>query len=88
VVAGKIRSGALRTANATAANGVSHVARPGSNDVTWKPTWIQVIGAIDLGQPVTWSNRITHHFRLEVGAGRLIHGNRLEDQDKPAGRLR
>jgi hypothetical protein len=43
-----------------------------------------------LGQPVTWSNRVTHIFRLESGAWRLIHrhGNRLEDQYKPAERLR
>jgi ketosteroid isomerase-like protein len=42
-----------------------------------------------LGQPVQWSNRVTHIFRLEEGAWRLIHrhGNRLEDQYKPAARL-
>jgi ketosteroid isomerase-like protein len=42
-----------------------------------------------LGKPVQWSNRVTHIFRLEDGAWRLIHrhGNRLEDQYKPAARL-
>ncbi len=47
-----------------------------------------------LGKPTTWSNRVTHIFRLEEGvndakAWRLIHrhGNRLEDQFKPAPRL-
>jgi ketosteroid isomerase-like protein len=42
-----------------------------------------------LGQPVQWSNRVTHIFRLEDGAWRLLHrhGNRLEDQYKPATRL-
>jgi SnoaL-like domain len=47
-----------------------------------------------LGRPVGWSNRVTHIFRLEDGAGgakewRLVHrhGNRLEDQYKPATRM-
>ena len=42
-----------------------------------------------LGKPTQWSNRVTHIFRLEEGAWRLIHrhGNRLEDQYKPAARL-
>ena len=42
-----------------------------------------------LGKPMTWSNRVTHIFRLEDGRWRLIHrhGNRLEDQYKPATRL-
>jgi ketosteroid isomerase-like protein len=47
-----------------------------------------------LGKPTQWSNRVTHIFRLEVGetgtrAWRLIHrhGNRLEDQFKPASRM-
>ena len=41
------------------------------------------------GQPVQWSNRVTHIFRLEAGQWRLLHrhGNRLEDQYKPAARL-
>ena len=36
-----------------------------------------------------WSNRVTHIFRLENGEWRLLHrhGNRLEDQFKPATRL-
>lgn len=36
-----------------------------------------------------WSNRVTHIFRLENGEWRLLHrhGNRLEDQYKPATRL-
>ncbi len=36
-----------------------------------------------------WSNRVTHIFRLEEGQWRLLHrhGNRLEDQFKPAARL-
>jgi ketosteroid isomerase-like protein len=39
--------------------------------------------------PTGWSNRVTHIFRLEDGAWRLLHrhGNRLEDQFKPATRL-
>ena len=49
-----------------------------------------------LGGPTQWSNRVTHIFRREPGvqredgAWRLIHrhGNRLEDQFKPATRLR
>ena len=43
-----------------------------------------------LGQPTRWSNRVTHIFRLEEGRWRLIHrhGNRLEDQYKPAARMR
>jgi ketosteroid isomerase-like protein len=42
-----------------------------------------------LGKPVSWSNRVTHIFRREEGQWRLIHrhGNRLEDQYKPATRL-
>lgn len=42
-----------------------------------------------LGKPVQWSNRVTHIFRLEAGGWRLIHrhGNRLEEQYKPATRL-
>lgn len=47
-----------------------------------------------LGRPTTWSNRVTHIFRLETDADgsstwRLIHrhGNRLEDQFKPASRM-
>ena len=47
-----------------------------------------------LGKPTQWSNRVTHIFRLEEGPNgtkewRLIHrhGNRLEDQFKPAPRL-
>lgn len=49
-----------------------------------------VMTAMDgLGKPVQWSNRVTHIFRLEDGQWRLIHrhGNRLEDQYKPAARL-
>ena len=39
--------------------------------------------------PTSWSNRVTHIFRLEEGEWRLLHrhGNRLEDQYKPATRL-
>lgn len=39
--------------------------------------------------PVTWSNRVTHIFRLENGAWRLVHrhGNRLEGQFEPATRM-
>lgn len=47
-----------------------------------------------LGKPTTWSNRVTHIFRLEQGLSgirewRLVHrhGNRLEDQFKPAPRM-
>lgn len=37
----------------------------------------------------SWSNRVTHIFRLEDGEWRLVHrhANRLEDQYKPATRL-
>lgn len=37
-----------------------------------------------------WTNRVTHIFRREAGAWRLLHrhGNRLEDQFKPATRLK
>lgn len=36
-----------------------------------------------------WTNRVTHVFRLEGGAWRLLHrhGNRLENQFTPATRL-
>lgn len=42
-----------------------------------------------MGGPTGWSNRVTHIFRLEAGAWRLLHrhGNRLEEQYKPAARL-
>ena len=42
-----------------------------------------------MGGPTGWSNRVTHIFRLEEGRWRLLHrhGNRLEDQYKPASRL-
>jgi ketosteroid isomerase-like protein len=40
--------------------------------------------------PTTWSNRVTHVFRLENGEWRLVHrhGNRLEPQYTPSTRLR
>lgn len=43
-----------------------------------------------MGRPTGWSNRVTHIFRREDGDWRLIHrhGNRLEDQYKPATRLK
>ncbi len=36
--------------------------------------------------PTGWSNRVTHIFRLEGGAWRLVHrhGNRLETQFEPS----
>lgn len=39
--------------------------------------------------PTQWSNRVTHIFRLESGEWRLVHrhGNRLERQYRPSGRL-
>lgn len=42
-----------------------------------------------VSQPVSWSNRVTHIFRLENGAWRLVHrhGNRLEGQFEPATKL-
>ncbi|MEZ5818391.1 MAG: nuclear transport factor 2 family protein [Hyphomicrobiaceae bacterium] len=42
-----------------------------------------------MGGPTGWSNRVTHIFRLEADEWRLLHrhGNRLEDQYKPATRL-
>ena len=47
-------------------------------------------GMDGLGGPTGWSNRVTHIFRREAGDWRLIHrhGNRLEDQYKPATRLK
>lgn len=40
--------------------------------------------------PTGWSNRVTHIFRLEEGAWRLLHrhGNRLELQFEPGTRLK
>jgi len=40
--------------------------------------------------PTRWTNRVTHVFRLENGEWRLLHrhANRLEDQYKPATRLK
>lgn len=40
--------------------------------------------------PTQWSNRVTHIFRREQGEWRLLHrhGNRLEDQYRPATRLK
>ena len=40
--------------------------------------------------PTGWSNRVTHIFRLEGDAWRLVHrhGNRLEGQYDPATRLK
>jgi ketosteroid isomerase-like protein len=39
-------------------------------------------------QPMTWSNRVTHVFRLENGEWRLLHrhANRLEAQFQPSRR--
>jgi ketosteroid isomerase-like protein len=39
--------------------------------------------------PSRWSNRVTHVFRLEEGAWRLVHrhANRLEEQYAPSTRL-
>lgn len=39
--------------------------------------------------PSRWTNRVTHVFRFEDGAWRLLHrhANRLEGQYEPAGRL-
>ena len=39
--------------------------------------------------PTGWTNRVTHIFRKEDGAWRLVHrhGNRLEGQFEPATRL-
>jgi ketosteroid isomerase-like protein len=39
--------------------------------------------------PARWSNRVTHVFRLEDGAWRLVHrhANRLEEQYAPSTRL-
>jgi ketosteroid isomerase-like protein len=40
--------------------------------------------------PAQWSNRVTHIFRLEGGAWRLLHrhANRLEEQYEPSARLK
>lgn len=42
-----------------------------------------------LGKPTRWSNRVTHVFRRERGQWRLLHrhGNRLEEQYRPASRM-
>jgi ketosteroid isomerase-like protein len=42
-----------------------------------------------MDQPTRWSNRVTHIFRLEGGAWRLVHrhANRLEEQYAPSSRL-
>jgi ketosteroid isomerase-like protein len=42
------------------------------------------------GEPVEWSNRVTHIFRLEEGAWRLVHrhANRLEARTPAAERPR
>jgi ketosteroid isomerase-like protein len=42
-----------------------------------------------MDRPARWSNRVTHIFRLEDGAWRLVHrhANRLEEQYAPATRL-
>lgn len=47
---------------------------------------VQVDG---VDKPTQWSNRVTHIFRLENGAWRLVHrhANRLESQYKPSTRL-
>jgi ketosteroid isomerase-like protein len=41
-----------------------------------------------VGQPVVWTNRVTHVFRFENGEWRLLHrhANRLEAQVAPADR--
>ena len=40
-------------------------------------------------QPVAWSNRVTHIFRLERGEWRLVHrhANRLEARFEPSTRI-
>jgi ketosteroid isomerase-like protein len=42
-----------------------------------------------MDRPARWSNRVTHVFRLEHGAWRLVHrhANRLEEQYEPSTRL-
>lgn len=42
-----------------------------------------------LEEPTTWTNRVTHIFRLEDGGWRLLHrhANRLEQQYVPAEKL-
>lgn len=46
-------------------------------------------GMAGLDGPTGWSNRVTHIFRREAGAWRLVHrhGNRLETQFEPGGRM-
>jgi ketosteroid isomerase-like protein len=43
-----------------------------------------------MGAPTEWANRVTHVFRLEDGAWRLVHrhANRLEARYAPETRLR
>ena len=45
---------------------------------------------VGVAGPTGWSNRVTHIFRREAGAWRLVHrhGNRLEGQYEPATRLK
>jgi SnoaL-like domain len=42
-----------------------------------------------MAAPTRWSNRVTHVFRLEEGAWRLVHrhANKLEEQYAPSTRL-
>jgi hypothetical protein len=46
-------------------------------------------GVADHDGPTTWSNRVTHIFRLENDEWRLLHrhGNRLEEQFAPGPRM-
>jgi ketosteroid isomerase-like protein len=49
---------------------------------------MQAMAGVD--GPTGWTNRVTHIFRKETGAWRLVHrhGNRLEGQYEPSTRLK
>jgi len=67
---------------------ITRVEAPGLFYTTDVETF--TMNAMDgMSGPTSWSNRVTHVFRLEDGEWRLVHrhANRLEDQYKPATRL-
>jgi ketosteroid isomerase-like protein len=64
------------------------VAAPGLAVTTHvESTRVRLAGT---AEPTEWSNRVTHVFRLEDGAWRLVHrhANRLEARYEPGPRLR
>ena len=67
---------------------LSAVVTEGLAYTTDLETWRVQLEGMD--RPTEWTNRVTHVFRLEDGAWRLVHrhGNRLEQQYEPSTRLR